>query len=50
MDRSLERINTAIAPYTRFVRSEKDSLDQVNEELEQLQIHLLNLEKKVREM
>ncbi|MDO9086651.1 MAG: dynamin family protein [Anaerolineaceae bacterium] len=50
IDRSLERIDSAIAPYTRFVRSEKDSLDQVNEELDQLQVHLLNLEKQVREM
>ncbi|PKO06141.1 MAG: dynamin [Chloroflexi bacterium HGW-Chloroflexi-3] len=50
MDRGLERINAAIAPYTRFVRSEKDSLDQVNEELNQLQIHLMNLEKQVKQM
>jgi len=50
MDRSLERINAAIAPYTRFVRSEKDSLDQINEELNQLQIHLLNLEKQIKQM
>jgi hypothetical protein len=50
MDRSLERINAAIAPYTRFVRSEKESLDQVNEELSQLQIHLLNLDKQIKQM
>lgn len=50
MDRSLERINAAIAPYTRFVRSEKASLDQVNEELNQLQIHLLNLDKQIKQM
>ncbi|MBE0684744.1 MAG: dynamin family protein [Anaerolineaceae bacterium] len=50
MDRSLERINAAIAPYTLFVRSEKDSLDQINEELNQLQIHLLNLEKQIKQM
>lgn len=50
MNRSLERINAAIAPYTRFVRSEKDALDQVNEELNQLQIHLMNLEKQVKQM
>lgn len=50
MDRSLERINAAIAPYTRFVRSEKESLDQVNEELNQLQIHLMNLDKQVKQM
>lgn len=50
MDRSLERINAAIAPYTRFVRSEKESLDQVNEELNQLQIHLMNLDKQIKQM
>ena len=50
LDRSLERINTAISPYTRFVRSERDSLDQVNEELSQLQIHLMNLEKQIKQM
>jgi methyl-accepting chemotaxis protein len=50
MDRSLERINSAIAPYTRFVRSEKDSLDQTNEGLEQLNLQLLNLEKQIKEM
>jgi len=50
MDHSLERINAAIAPYTRFVRSEKESLDQVNEELSQLQIHLLNLDKQIKQM
>jgi small GTP-binding protein len=50
LDRSLERINTAISPYTRFVRSERDSLDRVNEELSQLQIHLINLEKQIKQM
>jgi small GTP-binding protein len=50
MDHSLERINAAIAPYTRFVRSEKESLDQVNKELSQLQIHLLNLDKQIKQM
>ena len=50
LNRSLERINALIAPYTRFVRSEKEALDQVNEELNQLQIHLMNLEKQVKQM
>lgn len=50
LNRSLERINTAISPYTRFVRSERDSLDQVNEELGQLQIHIMNLEKQIKQM
>lgn len=50
MSRGLERINTAIAPYTRFVRSEKETLDTVHEELDQLNIHLINLEKQVKKM
>jgi len=50
MNRSLERINAAIAPYTRFVRSEKETLDKVSEELEQLHIHLMNLEKQIKQM
>ncbi len=50
INRSLERINAAIAPYTRFVRSEKELLDKVNEELEQLHIHLKNLEKQIKQM
>lgn len=50
LDRSLERINTAISPYTRFVRSERESLDNVNEELSQLQIHLMNLDKQIKQM
>jgi len=50
LDRNMERINTAISPYTRFVRSERDTLDQVNEELSQLQIHLMNLEKQIKQM
>jgi small GTP-binding protein len=50
MDRSLERINTAITPYTRFVRSERDSLDQVNQDLSRLQVDLLNLENQIKQM
>ncbi len=50
LERSLERINTAISPYTRFVRSERESLDNVNEELSQLQIHLMNLDKQIKQL
>ena len=50
MGRSLDRINAAISPYTRFVRSEKELLDKVYEEFNQLQIHLLNLEKQIKQM
>ena len=50
MDRSLERIQTAIDPYTRFVRSEKSSLDQVQEQLSDLELQLMNLEKQIKQM
>ncbi len=50
MDRSLERIQTAIDPYTRFVRSEKNSLDQVQEQLSELELQLLNLDKQIKQM
>lgn len=50
LDRSLDRINTAIAPYIRFVRSERDSLEDINDELSQLQVHLLNLENQIKQM
>ncbi len=36
MRRSVQRINEAIAPYTRFVRSEREKLDEVQAELERL--------------
>ncbi len=36
MRRSVQRINEAIAPYTRFVRSEREKLDEVQAELDRL--------------
>ena len=50
MDHSLERIKTAIDPYTRFVRSEKSSLDQVQEQLSELELQLMNLENQIKQM
>lgn len=50
MNRSLERINAAIAPYTRFVRAERDSLAEVNEQLNQMKIDFLNLEKQIKQL
>lgn len=37
LNRSLERINEAIAPYTRFVRAEQEKVKQTQTELEQAQ-------------
>jgi hypothetical protein len=37
MQQSLQRITEAIAPYTRFVRSERDKLQQTSSELNEAQ-------------
>ena len=37
LDQSIQRINEAISPYTRFVRSERTKLEGTKEELEQAQ-------------
>jgi len=38
LNRSLQRINEAVAPYTRFVRAEKERLEGLQLELKQLQL------------
>jgi len=43
IDRGLSRINTAIEPYTRFVRSERSNLASNKEEISKLQREMLNL-------
>lgn len=43
LDRSIQRIQEAIAPYTRFVRSEGERLRQVQGELDSLQKRLQGL-------
>jgi len=40
IQRSLEDINTAIAPYTRFVRAEREHLDGARTDLEQTGLDL----------
>jgi hypothetical protein len=37
LERSLRRISEAIAPYTRFIRAERDQLQQIHEELGRIQ-------------
>ena len=43
IDRGLSRINTAIEPYTRFVRSERTNLTRNKEEISDLQRNMLNI-------
>ncbi len=50
MDRSLQRINEAIAPYTRFVRAEQNKLSDARSELKDINQDLVSLEFKVNEL
>ncbi|NTV35748.1 MAG: dynamin, partial [Anaerolineaceae bacterium] len=47
IDRSLERIRTAISPYSRFVRVEVEKLNETQSELKKLQTNLADLKVKV---
>ncbi len=49
IERSLQHINDAIAPYTRFVRSERDKLDEARTTLEALQTDLGKLRAQIDE-
>lgn len=49
IDRSLHNINEAIAPYTRFVRGEKNHLQEASSELERLRNDILMLRMSVEE-
>jgi small GTP-binding protein len=50
MERSLEHINEAIAPYTRFVRAERTKLEEMSASLEALQTHLDHLRVRIEEI
>ena len=50
MERSLERIRQAIAPYTRFVRAERDRWLAHQAELNAIQAELAKLQTRVEEM
>jgi hypothetical protein len=50
IERSLQRINEAIAPYTRFVRAEQSKLTETRDQLEMFHDKLDNLRVKVDEM
>ena len=48
--RSLQRINEAIAPYTRFVRAERGNLIETRDELERIQNDLERLKVEIEEL
>jgi hypothetical protein len=50
IERSLQGINEAIAPYTRFVRAERGKLLETNEQLETIRTELERLKARVEEI
>ena len=50
IERSLQRINEAIAPYTRFVRAERGNLIETCNELERIQNALESLKVEIEEL
>jgi len=50
IDRSLQRINEAIAPYNRFVRAERGNLIETCDELERIQNELERLKVEIEEL
>jgi small GTP-binding protein len=50
LERSLQRINEAIAPYTRFIRAERDHLTETRNELARIQEGLARLKAQVEVM
>ncbi|TNF70468.1 MAG: dynamin [Acidobacteria bacterium] len=50
VDRSMHRIEEAIAPYTRFVRAERDRLDEIRSDLEQSRQAIAALESQIEEI
>jgi hypothetical protein len=50
IERSLQNIQAAIAPYTRFVRAERGKLDQMQGELDQIKDSLDRLKARVEDL
>jgi predicted nucleic acid-binding Zn-ribbon protein len=50
LERSLQRIQDAIAPYTRFVRAERAKLTTTRSEFDEIQKALTRLEAKVNDL
>ncbi|MBL6982079.1 MAG: hypothetical protein ISR58_12910 [Anaerolineales bacterium] len=49
IDRSLEHINTTIAPYTRFVRAERDKNESAQSTLQEINTGLGRLQAQIQE-
>jgi septal ring factor EnvC (AmiA/AmiB activator) len=47
LERSLRRIGEAIAPYTRFIRAERDHLTETRDELNRIQEELSRLKAQI---
>ena len=47
VDRSIHRIEEAIAPYTRFVRAERDRLEEMHKDLERSQHEISALQRQI---
>jgi small GTP-binding protein len=50
IERSLQNIQNTIAPYTRFVRSERDKLSDVKHQLEGIRTALSNVRRSIEEL
>ena len=49
IQRSVDRINEAIAPYTRFVRAERNNLTKTKDEFQSISIELNRLKNIIEE-
>ena len=50
LERSLHRIDEAVAPYTRFIRAERDRLTETRDELTRAQGGLARLKAQIEEI
>jgi peptidoglycan hydrolase CwlO-like protein len=50
IERSLHRINEAISPYTRFIRAERQKLEQAQQEVDQVKTNLVQLKTQIEEI
>ncbi len=50
LSRSVQRLREAIAPYTRFVRSEQQKLGRVEGELDQISSELGQIRSRIEEL
>jgi septal ring factor EnvC (AmiA/AmiB activator) len=50
LERSLQRIGEAIAPYTRFIRAERDRLTETRDELNRIQDGLNRIKAQIEEI